>query len=339
LATFAPPSTMPVFSILALIYPILVILNLAFVAIWLLLKSKWLFISLLVLLLGFPNISNNFQLFGNGSVNDDLSTIKVLTYNVQLFGLIEDKSVVTEKRNTILQFIQNEEPQIICLQEYYSEGITPYAPLESMKTDLNVSTHYYESYFSPRHNQLTGLVIFSKYPAIDKGKLKFNGTRTFGIYTDLLINGDTIRVYNIHLASIQLLPADIDFVVNAGQENEDNIKQHAISIYSKLKDAFSLREKQMNYLTEQLSRCDYSVILCGDFNDTPSSYVYDQISTELEDTFCQKGRGISVTYAGQIPFLRIDYIMKSEFFSTMTYQRYKVDFSDHYPLGAILYVR
>ena len=334
LATYIPPSLLPFLSVLALIYPILLIVNLAFVLLWIVLKSKWFLLSLLIIFLGFSNIYRNFQISGNTSSGQDPSHVKVLSYNVQLFGLIEDKSNVQQKRNEVLKFIQSEAPQVICMQEYYSVGITPYAPLEDMKTELKLNTHYYESYFSPKHNQLTGLVIFSKYPAVDKGKLKFQGTRTFGIFTDLLINEDTVRVYNIHLASIQLLPADIDFVVNAGQEKEENIKQHALSIYSKLTDAFLLRELQMSYLVDQLSDCSYPVILCGDFNDTPSSYVYDQITSELRDCFRDEGKGFGVTYAGQIPFLRIDYIMKSDHFNTLHYNRQKIDLSDHFPLSA-----
>lgn len=334
LATYIPSSLVTIFSVLALIYPILVIINLVFVFTWIFLKSKWFMLSLMIILLGYSNISKNIQLSGNSIPTKDTAYVNVLSYNVQLFGLIEEKSAVQQKRDEILEFVRREDPRIICFQEYYSVGITPYAPLEEMKTELNLNTHYYESYFSPRHNQLTGLVILSKYPAIDKGKLKFNGTRTFGIYTDLLIGMDTVRVFNIHLASIQLLPADIDFVINAGQEKEENIRQHALTIYTKLTDAFLLRERQMRYLVDQLSNCHYPVILCGDFNDTPSSFVYDQITSELGDCFRDEGKGISTTYAGQIPFLRIDYIMKSDHFKTMHYKRHKIDLSDHFPISS-----
>lgn len=336
LATFIPPSIFPFFSVLALIYPILVLTNLAFIVLWIFLRSWRAVLSLVILLLGYSNIQNNFQFNFNNTLISDSTKLKVITYNVQLFGRLESDSISKERRADILQFIQLETPQITCLQEYYSEGVTPYGPLENMKTELNVNTHYYESYFSPVHNQLTGLVIFSKYPAVDKGKLKFNGTRTFGIYTDLLINGDTIRVYNIHLASIQLAPADIDFVVNAGNEEKKGVKQHALKIYSKLTDAFLLRELQMSNLVDQLSRCKYPVILCGDFNDTPSSFVFNQIDKKLQDTFREKGKGLSITYAGQIPFLRIDYVMKSGEFETLDYRRHKAAFSDHFPVSVIL---
>lgn len=338
-ASQVPPSTIPLFSILALIYPILLLTNLGFVFIWLVLKDKLFLLSLIVVLLGYPIFLNNFQLNSVSESKKDANSVKALSYNVQLFGLIENKPETEQKRNRIIEFINNENADIICLQEYYSEGITPYAPLEDLKTELNTITYYYESYFSPRHNQLTGLILFSKYPATGKGKLKFEGTRTFGIYTDLLIKEDTVRVYNIHLASIQLLPEDIDFVVNAGQDQSEGRLEKAFGIYSKLKDAFLLRQKQMVYLLEQLNDCKYPVILCGDFNDTPSSYVYNQVTNELEDAYRSKGNGLSKTYAGQIPMLRIDYILTSDYFETLEYSRYKINYSDHFPISATLQIR
>ncbi len=56
----------------------------------------------------------------------------------------------------------------------------------------------------------------------------------------------------------------------------------------------------------------------------------------MMDSFVEKGNGFSVTYAGQIPFLRIDYIMHSQHFETKAYSRIKQNYSDHYPVRAII---
>ena len=178
-------------------------------------------------------------------------------------------------------------------------------------------------------------MIFSKYPVVNTMKLKFPGTRTFGIAIDLVVESDTIRVYNIHLASIALNQDDIDFVVTAGQDDKQ-FSSHAFLIYSKLYEAYLLREEQIKFITDQINSSPYHVILAGDFNDTPSSYVYAQITNLLQDTFKEKGKGVSVTFAGELPFLRIDYIMKSSYFNTLEYSRHKIDFSDHFPVSVEL---
>ena len=90
-------------------------------------------------------------------------------------------------------------------------------------------------------------------------------------------------------------------MINAGQEDEKDVKGHASKIYTKLKEAFLLREKQMKYLIAQLKHSPYRIILGGDFNDTPSSYIYWQITGLLQDTFTEKGVGLSATYLSKGP--------------------------------------
>ena len=334
LASFITPSSFSYFSLFGLMYPPLLIVNFLFVVLWALLKSKKLFYSLLMILVGFGQIDNNFQ-FTFSSNSEDKDGLHVLTYNVQRFGMDADAASFRQNKQKVTDFLINQNPDIVCLQEFHGKGSTLYEPLQKTKTLLGAHSYYYESYFNPRYQQLTGLVIFTRHKAINKGKLKFKGTRTFGIYTDVLINTDTIRVFNIHLASIQLRPSDIDFVVNPGQ-NQDEMGSQAMKIYSKLIKAYQLREKQMGHLVKELKNCPFPVVLAGDFNDTPSSYVYRQITSLLEDSFCEQGSGFSITYAGRLPFLRIDYVMKSEDFETSFYQRHKVDYSDHYPVSTRL---
>ena len=76
-------------------------------------------------------------------------------------------------------------------------------------------------------------------------------------------------------------------------------------------------------------------ILCGDFNDTPMSYVYSQLKEELVDAFEQGGSGYGYTFRPMHGTLRIDYILHSPELET---ESYKVDeevkLSDHLPVTA-----
>ncbi|MBL4655878.1 MAG: hypothetical protein JKY33_08665 [Bacteroidia bacterium] len=71
--------------------------------------------------------------------------------------------------------------------------------------------------------------------------------------------------------------------------------------------------------------------MCGDFNDTPSSYAYEQISKHLTDNFDKGNFGLGATYAGELP-IRIDYILNSKSITATKQQIIKEKFSDHYPL-------
>jgi len=336
LAGQIPPSVSALFSVSGLLYPVILIVNVLFVIFWILFRSKIFLLSLLVILLGFSNLSQNIQISFSETEQITEDGIHLISYNVERFGLSVSEEKFRNTRKSVIQFLTNEKPGIVCLQEFHGKGETLYKPLQEIKKELGAVAYYYESYFNPRYQQLTGLATFSKYVAVGIGKLKFEGSRTFGIYTDLVIQGDTVRVFNIHLASIQLMPADIDFVVNPGQDKEARL--HALKIYSKLSEAFQLREQQMAFLMDKIKCCPYPIILAGDFNDTPSSFVYNKISNLLTDCFVEKGNGIGRTYAGELPLLRIDFILKSQELKTLNYQRHKVFFSDHFPVSATIQI-
>ncbi len=307
-----------------------------FLIYWIVTKSRLSAFSLVILLFGFNNFFNNFQLSLINSVDKQPDQIKVLSYNVQNFGEQKRSQSTIENKSEITNFLLNQNADIVCIQEYYSTNDQLYKPLKEIRDTLSANTYYYESYFNPKYNQLSGLVTFSKYKAVNKGKLKFTGSRTFGIYTDVLINNDTVRIFNIHLASIKLKPEDLDFVVNPEAENSDNLKSHTSDIYQKLVQAYLLREKQLKYLVEEIKSTKYEIILCGDFNDTPSSWIYKQLQKYLTDTFVKKGMGIDRTYAGPLPFLRIDYILTGNSFNIVGFTRHNILKSDHFPISAIM---
>ncbi len=332
LASYVPPSDVAVFSIAALVYPMILFANLFFIGCWILLKSKYWLISFLVILFGFNNLRNNFQLSFNPYTIKNDSHIKIISYNVQLFATDERGNDSAEIKNNIVQFLKDEDANIICLQEYHSMDRNVYTPLIELNNKLLKSSYYYESYFNPRFDQLSGLVIFSKYKAVNKGKLKFTGSRTFGIYTDLIIDSDTVRVFNIHLASIRLQSSDIDFVLKPEFKDQESFKNRSASIYAKLTNAFLLREQQINQVIQEIIACPYPIILCGDFNDTPSSYVYSMLSDKLVDNFIRKGYMLSRTYAGNVPYLRIDYIFTTNHFKINKFERVKKNYSDHFPI-------
>lgn len=326
------PSLHSLIPIFGLFYPIIFILNLLFLLFWIVFRSWFAIIPLIVFLFGIDNFSDNFQLSISGSqTKEDSTSLKVLTYNIQQFrnGM---KVAQPGTQTDILSFIKKQNADIICLQEYQSVGNKLYENIKETRDDLHSGTYYYESYYNPKYNLLSGMVIFSKFQAVNSGKLKIHGSRTFGIYTDVIIGGDTVRVFNIHLASIKLEKEDLGFVANPDQ---DQLKNKSLAIYQKLSNAFLLREKQTRLMLDILDKTEYPILLCGDFNDTPSSWVYHQLQKRLNDSFVEEGSGISTTFAGPIPLLRIDYLLHSGF-DTELYQRHQFKRSDHFPVSAIL---
>ena len=323
-------------QLFGLVFPIALIVNLFLLLIWISVKSKLALFQVIVILLSASEIPSVFQI----SLNEDNSCgnqqIKLLSYNVKNFKYNNnDKSNEVTKKD-IVHFLVAQDADIVCLQEYHSMTFQQYQPVKDIRDALHANTYYYESFFTHKNNQLSGLVTFSKYEAIGKGKFKFDGSRTFGTYTDVLINGDTVRIFNIHFASIKLQKDDIDFMVSVKPESNTEIKTHSWKIYNKLSKAFELREKQVSFILNEIENSKYKVIICGDFNDTPASWVYNQVTSKLNDTFVEKGNGFGSTYAGPLPLLRIDYIFVDNSFTTCEFKKYDIEKSDHFPISAIV---
>ncbi len=323
---------MPFFAVFGLFFPIVFFANLFFTLFWLMFSWRKAVISLIFILIGFNTFLNHFAFnFGKEDAKPDFT---VITYNVQGFSHNNNLSLLNNVKLDIMNFLVNRHPDVVCLQEYHSKDQSLISSLKTTGNGRSNGSYYFQSYFGPKHKDLIGMVIFSKFRKVNSGYLKFDGHRTFCIYSDLIIKGDTVRVINIHLASLSLKPADIDFISGEAVKEKSGKLKRAKNIYLKLIKAYSLHHKQIKAIMELVNNFNGKVILCGDMNDTPGSYSYNYATQYLTDAFKQKGSGMSVTYADKIPFLRIDYIMTKGNFHTVSYKRSKVFFSDHFPVAA-----
>ena len=85
-----------------------------------------------------------------------------------------------------------------------------------------------------------------------------------------------------------------------------------------------------------LADCPYPLIMCGDFNDTPLSYAYKKISNDLKDAFVYAGYGLGNTYSGNLPPVRIDFILHSPSFNSHEFKVHGILLSDHYPVSVFI---
>jgi len=335
MATHVAPSTFGYFALFGLAYPFILIANLLFVVYWLLKKRRNAIYSFIVFALGWNHFTDFFQVSVGPEITEDERKVKVLTYNVHLFDLYNPKSG-KETRDKIYDVLAREKADVICFQEFYHSDRKGYFPTRDTLIKFLPNKFYHERFtHALSGQQYFGVAMFSRYPMIKKGHVPFsNDPNNFCIYADLKIGDDTVRVYNAHLQSIRFRPEDYALV--DGNRNKEEIEDGSKRIARRLKKAFVKREEQVNRVASSIRECPFSVILCGDFNDTPVSYTYETLTDLLDDTFIECGNGIGNTYIGVFPSFRIDYIMHSKDLEAVAYETLSEKLSDHHAVTSTL---
>lgn len=321
LSGYISPDKWWVPSFFGLIYPVLLIINLAFMVIWLFFEPIFSLLPLIVIIAGYGYLTRFIQLKGKAT---EEKGIKVLSYNVKHFaGQGEGNDRATAR--LITQFIKNKKPDIICLQEVRLRDNSIFNLSQTVKELENIKHYQYA-----RSGATLGAVTMTRYPIVDMGEIRFKGSGNITIYTDILIEKDTMRVFNLHLQSYKVDPGA--YSLTYLWTDETGMFKKLRELASRFKRAFVLRARQVKEIREYIDECPYDILLCGDFNDTPASYSYVQLSRGLKDAFVSSGKGIMSTYIGGLPSLRIDYILHSKSYKSYNFETSDYKYSDHLPV-------
>ncbi len=274
---------------------------------------KQMLLSLLVLVLGWSYVGS-FYKFSSSTNIEAANNLSVLSFNVRLFNRFEWLPINNVKEK-IIQFIETEKPDIVCLQEYRQRNpiaLDGYYDFNALPKDPNVKG---------------GQAIFSKYPIVNSGSLEFPNTYNNAIFVDILKNNDTIRVYTLHLESSKI-NADVEHLK----------KETSSQLFKQVGRTFKAQQSQVELLLKHKAKSSYKTIITGDFNNTAYSYIYKELlGDDLNDTFDEAGHGFGKTFDFKFFPLRIDFILADERFTVNGFKTYSdVKLSDHYPIKATL---
>ena len=317
-----------------LAFPIILFANICFVIFWVSQFRLHAIFSIIAILLSAKTGLGFVQLdFRNSKI--EKNDIKIMSYNSMLFDLY-NWSKNSKSRKIILTSIAEENPEILCLQEFYtSEEKGDFNNIDTVKNIITAKNCHVAFTTTMREKDHWGIATFTKYPILNKGKIEFNTrSNNICIFTDVLINKDTVRIYNMHLQSISFSKANYKFIADVKDNAADvgNEVEKSKSILRRLKKAFVKRAVQADGIALHIANCKHKVIVCGDFNDTPASYVYHTIRADLKDAFIESGSGFEQSYAGKFPRFRIDYILHSKEFKSKNYHHLSETITDHYPI-------
>ncbi|CAM1363158.1 Metal-dependent hydrolase, endonuclease/exonuclease/phosphatase family [Tenacibaculum sediminilitoris] len=302
---YVSPKTIPFLSIFSLFVPFLILVNLCFFVYWLIKMHKNAFLSLLILSIGWF-VSTPLIKFSNKDVilNDDL---KIMSYNVRLFNHYKHEDDITTEQK-IYEFINNEKPDVIALQEFYNSKLL----------DINLPYKYIKT--KTKKNKF-GLAIYSKHPIVNSGSLNFEHSANNTIFADVIVNNDTIRVYNVHLESLKLNPKKENF----GEKSSERLLK-------RLENGFVKQVNQVELILKHEYSWKTKKVICGDLNNTSYSWAYKQLATNKKDAFIECGIGIGKSFRYVYP-MRIDFILTDTKATINQFKTYnKIKLSDHYPI-------
>jgi len=299
---------------------------LIFIGFWLLFKPRFLLLSLISILVGWGFISRYVQLSGEEIEKGD---VKVISYNVKYF--VGDENLTQkENANKIVSFLEEQNADIICLQEARLRKKSIFNLPNTVKK-LGSINHYQYA----RSSTTYGSVTMTRYPIINMGEIRFDESRNMTIYTDVIIENDTVRIFNVHLQSYQIDPDKYLIIDSMGIDQEKDLRQVREMSY-KFKKAFQMRAGQVREIRKYIDESPYDVIVCGDFNDTPVSFAYQYLKGDLTDAFVNSGEGVGRTYIGKLPSFRIDNIFYSDNFESYNFKTSNFRMSDHLPISCDL---
>ena len=305
-------------SLLVYALPVLIISNAVLLLYWLIMRRwHWALMPFITLLCCIPYIGTLYQFGEPDDAVEKQPGLKIATYNVALFGREASGFMAQD----ILSEMKKQKVDICCFQEY------------SDHSGDKKNSDSYKEYFPYMVMGQHDMVVYSRYPIVRSKNIPFEMTNNSAMWVEVKVEDQVIRVYNAHLETTGIngtLHRAAKAQVNTGIETESNRLLRAL--YGNYTIGMMARAGQANVLAMDMRESEVPVIVCGDFNDVPYSYVYNTMLGDKVDGFKECGSGYMYTFRGGKKNVRIDYIFHDKVFKGMTYYKKELTYSDHYPV-------
>ena len=230
-----------------------------------------------------------------------------------------------------VNYIIEQDADIVCLQESNNDH-------DARRTKINKQLDKHYPYLAKKwatKNGVSELRCYSKFPIIASEVIEVESFGNGAMACEIVINEDTILVVNNHLESNKLTREDRHrFEEMTESIGKSDIKWGLKTLLKKMGAAASMRTEQIQKIKEYTdNNKNKSVIICGDFNDSPISYALTQMSDKFNNAFVRAGNGLGFTFYQHGIHLRIDHILHSndwKAYNSMIDNTIKE--SDHYPI-------
>ncbi|MCQ2334142.1 MAG: endonuclease/exonuclease/phosphatase family protein [Paludibacteraceae bacterium] len=250
-----------------------------------------------------------------------LTKISVLTYNTHQMG-----KYAKPKQNRVIQYIQQTDADIVCLQEVEVHKDHHYLTLNELKRALKQYPYTYFDFSVYNSRRQYGNAVFSKYPLINKQTIRYDSRANISSRCDVVVASDTLRLFVNHLESNRLTDEDLEHDID--------------DLMNKLSSARQIRNQQARKVKDEVNASPYPVLVVGDLNSIPLSYAYQHLRWGLRDCFLQTSLGkLGFTFVKHHLGIRIDYILCSRSITPLSTDIDRVNYSDHYPMRSVIGIK
>lgn len=322
-AGIVPPHESHFITIISLCITPLLIANILFLILWAI-KRKWIAmapLAAIVLNLGFVAAMLQFDFRSESKIGR--SDLKIATYNIH--GFAQPNLLFT--MSSIANFMKAQNVDVVCFQEFK----------ETAKVSLDtIQSLFSEMPYRAAHAQQSGvqIAIFSRYPITNSRLVEFPQTNNSAMWADINVNNHNVRVFNVHFqtTSISQSQSEIAQVKNLGVTDIQG-GNALTAILERVAQNSSKRAQQVSLVRQQIdTTSNKSIVVCGDFNDTPCSYTYKKMKEGLIDGFKTCGSGYAYTFQALFKLFRLDYILYDDHFQGVRYYSPHLVWSDHNPV-------
>jgi len=334
LSPFISPDVFWPISVLGLVMPAIILMNIFFLLLWIVLFRRYYFYSLIALMLSYSLILDHVQFNSSEPSTQEVldNSVTILSYNV--CNLSHNNTRISDKelRQKILEYTNGLKSDIICFQEFQTYPTYPINTVDIYKKGLGKKYVHSAPYLKKNiHKFLDLIVLYSKYSIVNAKDFYMDG-KSYGFYVDMKIQNQIFRVFNLHLESNHLGKEDYQIFTEKDASFDDEKRNRIFGLLEKLKKYSLKRSKQVRIIKKEILRSPYPTLVAGDFNDTPASYTVQYVARGLTDAFREKGSGYSNTYNGNLPPMRIDYLLFDAKLKVNSYEVLEADLSDHFPI-------
>jgi endonuclease/exonuclease/phosphatase family metal-dependent hydrolase len=339
LATLISPSVVPLPALAGLGFPVFGVL-LLFGVLMALRFGRWRSASIFVLtvLVTAPLYRSTWGDFGIAMPVGPKSgpVLKCMSWNVRLF---DHYGWLGGVKSDIMKSIEKEGPNVLCLQEHFKAASPSSFPigeplLMALAGGAEDPVNQHLVWAREKGGRKFGVGTWTTQPIVRREAIRF-GTRSNNVcaITDVVWEGDTLRVFNVHFASLHFDSQDYEALEGGVPDAE--VRER---MWSRMKQAYALRVDQVKAVLAAVENSPHPVLLCGDFNDTPVSWTLSTLRSTLRDAHDVQGFRMDGTWQGAVPGVRIDHVLVDPSWEVLSYQTGGNGLSDHRFVAAELRV-